>query len=106
MTYLSDKESRVGKAWNKRGLAGLRSELLLKVQESRSEGWDDDTCVRMIAWCVWGSLPKREWGRGEVLIAETLGLLEMDADEWLAEIMVVRQDEDALREAVEEMEGE
>lgn len=100
MEYLSSKEMRVEKAWNKRGLAGLRSELLQKVGERDVREWDDESLVRHIAWMVYGALPEREWDKGGVYIAETCGLFGVDVEGYSGVIMQIRLSEETLREDI------
>jgi hypothetical protein len=100
MNYITAKETRVEKAWGKRGLAGLRSELLQKVGERDLREWDDVTIVKEISRMVWNGLPEREWDKGEIYIAETLGLVGIDADGWSAELMVAKLNEKTLREDI------
>ena len=98
MNYLTAKETRVERAWNKRGLAGLRSELLQKVAERDFRGWDDSSAVLAVSVLVYGALPEREWEKAGMYISETLALMNIDADEWSTEIMRARLSEETLRE--------
>ena len=98
MNYLTAKEIRVECAWNKRGLAGLRSELLQKIGERDFREWDDATTVLMVSVLVYGALPAREWDKAGMYISETLGLVDIDADDWSTEIMRARLSEETLRE--------
>lgn len=100
MNYLTAKETRVEKAWSKRGLAGLRSELLQKIGERESRGWTDETVVRQIAVLVYGTLPEREWEKAPQYIAETLGLVGIDLTDYSTEMMEIRLMEETLREEV------
>lgn len=100
MNYLTAKESRVEKAWNKRGLAGLRTELLLKVGERIFHNWSDEDFVFYIATCVFRELPTREWSAAEQLVRETCGLagVDIDSEDWSTLLMRVRLSEETLRE--------
>ncbi len=100
MEYLTAKETRVKTAWNKRGLAGLRSELLQKIGERDFRGWDDSMTVVVVSALVYGCLPEREWGKAGVYISETLGLVDIDGEDWSTEIMRARLSEETLREEV------
>lgn len=98
MNYLTAKESRVERAWNKRGLAGLRSELLQRVGEQSKRDVENSELVTGVARMVYSVLPQREWDKADVYIAETCGLVGVDSDEFVAEVMQVRQGEEILRE--------
>lgn len=100
MHYTSAKEQRVETAWNKRGIAGLRSNLLTVAEQSRREEWDDGRTVGVVAVLVWSALPVREWDDGEKLIAETLGLVGVGIDDWRGEVLVAKQNEEELREEI------
>lgn len=100
MNYVTAKEQRVETAWNKRGIAGLRSNLLTVAAQSRREGWNNERTVAMVAVLVWSALPMREWDDGEKLIAETLGLVGIEIDDWRGEVMVAKQNEEELREEI------
>lgn len=96
MDYLTAKEQRVEKAWSKRGLAGLRSELLEKVDECIEDDWEDSDFVKRVALYVYSVLPKREWKNAETWIKETCGMIGVD-DVDVGVLMQVRLDEETLR---------
>lgn len=100
MDYNTAKEQRVKKNWNKRGLAGLRSELLTKVAEHKAYEWTDDMFVRQVAMCVYGNLPRQDWVRAHDYISETCGLMSIDIEDeqYLASIMQIQLMEETLRE--------
>lgn len=100
MNYLTAKETRVERAWNKRGLAGLRSELLQKIGEQSHRGWDDRETVLQVSRLVYGNLPEREWEKARDYIAETVGLVGIDLDSYSTEVMGIRLMEETLREEV------
>lgn len=103
MNYLTAKESRVEKAWSKRGLAGLRSELLFLVEGKDLYDWDDEMFVLQIATRVFSCLPTREWSRAEPIIRETCGLggVDIDKDRGMSTIvMKARLSEETLREDI------
>lgn len=78
MDYLTAKETRVEKAWQKRGIAGLRSELLARVDEYLALELDDVQFVKNIAWTVYMYLPEREFAMGRRLVLETCALAGID----------------------------
>lgn len=98
MNYISAKEQRVEKAWAKKGLIGLRVNLLTIVEQSKASDWSDVDLVRRVSVVVWSSLPVREWGDGERLIRETCGLVGVDIDDWRGEMEVARMNEEELRD--------
>lgn len=102
MSFITAKEQRVEKAWNRRGLSGLRTELLLKVADITAEEFDDESTVLHIANCVYGTLPKREWPNAPLYIRETCGLLgiNVDTEEYRAVIMRMMLSEETLREDI------
>jgi hypothetical protein len=104
MSYLTAKEQRVQKEWNKRGIAGLRSKLLQTVGERALRGWDNEQFVRTVAVVVYSAMPEREWGIGgdsaNKIIGETLGLAGIDMGAWLGLVTEVRLMEEQLREAI------
>ena len=102
MTYLTSKELRVQKAWNKKGLSGLRNYLLEKVDEKDTYDWDDDTFVRYVASLVYALLPAKNWKHAEQYIRETCGLCDIDIDEGGFEslIMTIRLNEETMREDI------
>lgn len=100
MNYLTAKETRVERGWNKRGLAGLRSELLQKVAERDFREWDDASSVLAVSVLVYGALPEREWEKASGYISETLGLMDIDSEDWSTEIMRARLSEETLRENI------
>ena len=102
MDYLSAKETRVEKAWNKKGLVGLRSELLQKVGQRVFHNWDDDEFVKRIAVSVYGMLPAREWKHADTYVVETCGLggVDMLDGGWGELLMQVRLMEETIREDV------
>lgn len=101
MNYLTAKESRVEKEWNKRGVAGLRSALLQKILDRDFEDWDDKTTVKQIANLVFGTLPRREWSKGEEYILETIQLVEVDGGKDFHTILMQAQlSEETLRDDI------
>ena len=98
MNYVSAKEQRVETAWAKKGLGGLRINLLTIVEQSRALEWSDVDLVGRVSAIVWGVLPKREWGDGERLIRETCGLVGVSIDDWIGEMEVARMNEEELRD--------
>lgn len=101
MEYLTSKEARVEKLWNKRGIAGLRSELLLKVRDYREEEWDDSAFVKNIIYFMFNVLPKREWPNAARYIKETCGLAGVAVDEnFYALVGEIRLKEEAMREEI------
>lgn len=119
MNYLSSKELRVEKAWNKRGLVGLRSDLLGLVdwwmneveRMSDSDRRDNEYMneavlfVEKVSAIVWSTLPRREWSRGLAYISETCGLAGIDillSDDFMKTVISVREMEEELREEMED----
>lgn len=101
MEYLTSKEARVEKLWNKRGIAGLRAELMGKVRDYKEEEWDDYTFVKLITWFVFNNLPKREWVNATRYIKETCGLAGIDIYEnFYALAAEVRMSEETMREDI------
>lgn len=102
MDYLTAKESRVEKAWNKRGLAGLRIELLRKVEERTNLNWSDSEFVKRVCVAVWSVLPVRNWDDGEQYIRETCGLAGVSVDDtsWKTIMLDARLVEEGLREDI------
>lgn len=100
MNYITAKETRVIRAWNKRGLAGLRAELLQAVESRVFDDLENYVVVTTIARTVYGALPEREWEKAHDLIRETCGLIDIDSNDWSTEIMQARQMEETLREEV------
>lgn len=98
MNYLTAKESRVEIAWNKRGIAGLRSSLLQKAQDATFHKMDDATAVLIFSVAVFGALPTREWSNAERYIEETCGLLGIETDPTI--VMRARLSEETLREDI------
>ena len=102
MSYLTAKETRVEKAWNKKGLVGLRSELLQKVEDKTFFKMEDKAFVMAVCVCVYGMLPVREWKHADTYITETCGLAKLDMHEvdWSSLFMQVRLNEETIREDV------
>jgi hypothetical protein len=100
MEYISAKEGRVITAWNKRGIAGLRSNLLAVIEQSKRENWDLGRTVGVISVLVWGALPLRLWEDGERIVGETLGLVGVEVDDWRGEVLTARMNEEELREEI------
>lgn len=101
MEYLTSKEARVEKLWNKRGIAGLRSELLGKVRDYKEEEWDEYTFVKQITYFVFYNLPKREWINGRRYIKETCALVGITTDENFSALAAeVQRDEEQMREDI------
>lgn len=100
MNYLTAKEQRVEKAWAKRGLGGLRSELLTKVRERNFFEWSDEDFVKAVCMLVFSCLPEREWDQADAYITETCGLVGVDLSgvNWSSLIYRVRLIEETLRE--------
>jgi hypothetical protein len=99
MAYISGKESRVEKEWNKRGIAGLRSSLLQKVQECKD--FDDETTLEEITQLVFNTLPRREWDNARLYIEETLGLAGVAVgSDFYTTLMSVQLMEETLREDI------
>ena len=101
MEYLTAKESRVERAWNKRGLAGLRSELLQKITERDFHNWIDEQFVLYVSNLVFNMLPEREWNKAEQYIEETAGVVGVAPDENFYRIISkMRMSQEMLREEV------
>lgn len=101
MEYLTSKEARVEKLWNKRGIAGLRSELLAKVSDYNLGNWDDDAFVRYITFWVFNNLPVKEWGNAIRYIEETCGLAGVSLGKnFYAIAGEIRNDEESMREEI------
>lgn len=96
MDYLTSKEHRVEKAWSKRGLAGLRSEILLKTEEYDEGCWSDSDFVENVARYVYGITPKREWKNVDMWIRESCGLIGVD-DVDASVLMTARLSEETMR---------
>lgn len=86
--------------WNKRGLAGLRAELLRLVDDKNIQNAEDASIVSEIALTVYRTLPTREWDKANKLIYETCGLLDINCNDWSTEIMRVQLTEETLREEI------
>ena len=102
MNYLTAKETRVEKAWGKKGLVGLRSELLQKVEDKTFFKMEDTDFVMAVCVTVYNQLPKREWKHADAYITETCGLAGLDMREvdWSSLLMQVRLSEETIREDV------
>ena len=101
MEYLTAKETRVERAWNKRGLAGLRSELLQKIAERDFHDWTDEQFILYVSNLVFNMLPKREWNKAEQYIEETAGVVGVAPDENFYRIISKMQmSQEMLREEV------
>jgi hypothetical protein len=98
MTYISAKEQRIIDAWSKRGLAELRIKLLMIVEQSRDAELSDNIFVDRVSVIIWSVLPRSHWHEGEGLIRETLGLIDIDIDDWKEEVMTTKMNEEELRE--------
>lgn len=101
MEYLTSKEARVEKAWAKRGIAGLRSELLGKVKDYYREDWDEATFVKYVTWLVFQQLPAREWDNAVRYIEETCGMVGISfGPNFVSLTAEIRNDEEQLREEI------
>lgn len=88
---------RVEKAWNKKGLVGLRSSLLRQVSLG---DWVDEDFVKVVSIGVFSVLPHREWSIADDVIRETCGLFDIDSDDHSTLIMEARIAEETLREDI------
>jgi hypothetical protein len=102
MDFLTAKEMRVEKNWNKRGLSGLRSNLLDKVDEKDFLNLSDADFAMGVCVLVFSILPAREWRNADKLIVETCGLvgIDMSGVDWHSFIAKVRGIEESLREDI------
>lgn len=97
---MTAKEQRVEKAWAKRGLVGLRTELLNIAKDYFFYDWEEEELVQLVAVRTYSLLPLREWRNAEDIIKGTCGLCKIESDNWSSVIMLSRQNEEALREDI------